>query len=144
MLLSLASVALVCIAACVGPARTDRVYEGKAVETAKAVQSAAESARLAAAAAGRGNATGQYTSVVVSNADKDAGAAVGAFDSIQPPSRASDALHDRLEPLFTSVTSILRDLRIAARRTELHLMPGIARRLDAVITKLAAFVGEHE
>jgi len=140
----LASLALAALAACVGPARTDRVYEGKAVETAKAVRSAAESARLASAAAGRGNATGQYASVVLGDAEDDAGAAVGAFDSIQPPNEAADSLHDRLEPLFTSVTSILRDLRIAARRTDLARLPAIARGLEPVIAKLAAFVDARE
>ena len=142
--LIVASLGLACLAGCVGPARTDRVYEGKAVETAKAVRSAAESARLAAIAATRGNATGQYSSVVLGDAEDDAGAAVGAFDSIQPPSTVSDALHDRLSPLFTSVTDILRELRIEARRTDLSRLARIAAGLDPIVRKLAAFVEARE
>ena len=142
--LLLATVGLVCLGACVGPARSDGVYLGKAVETAKAVRSSAESARLAAIAATRGDATGQYSSVVLGDAEDDAGAAVGAFDSIQPPSGTSDALHDRLSPLFTSVTDILRALRIEARRTDLSRLAGIARGLDPILRKLAAFVEARE
>jgi len=131
------------LCACVGPARTDRVYEGKAVETAKSVRSAVETARIAADAAGRGNATGQFESEVLDDAENDAGAAVGAFDSIQPPGSRADALHDQLSPLFQTATDILRDLRIAARRTELSRLPSIARGLSSVSRKLADFVDAH-
>jgi hypothetical protein len=131
------------LGACVGPARTDRLYEGKAVETAKTIRSAVETARLAATAAGRGKATGQYESVVLGDAENDAGAAMGAFDSIQPPGPRSDALHHRLSPLFQSATDILRQLRIAARRSELSKLPAIARGLAPVSLELAGFVDAH-
>jgi hypothetical protein len=136
---------ILCVAAaCVGPARTDRVYEGKAVETAKAVRSAVETARLAGAAAGRGKATGQYLSVVLGETEDDAGAAAGAFDSIQPPSQHSAELHDQLSEVIQSAIDRLREMRIAARRTELDLLASIADDLAGMSSELKDFVEAHE
>jgi hypothetical protein len=136
--------ALCVAAACVGPARTDRVYEGKAVETAKVVRSAVETARLAGTAAGTGNATGQYLSVILGETEDDAGAASAAFDSIQPPSERADALHDRLSEVIRSALDRLREMRIAARRTELDRVSSIARSLAGVSKNLEEFVEAHE
>ena len=61
---------LIALAACtthpVGPARTFDAYEGKAVTTAEAALSAAETVRLAAETAGLGHAFGPYLSVLIS------------------------------------------------------------------------------
>jgi hypothetical protein len=139
---------LICLAlcvatACVGPARTDRVYEGKAVDTAKAVLSAVETARLAASTA-PANATGQYLSVALREAEKEADAASGAFDSIQPPSDRSEKLHDDLAPVFRDAVDGLRGLRIAVRRSQLAVLRDLAARLAGVSKILAAFVEERE
>lgn len=135
---------LLCLAAaCVGPARTDRVYEGKAVETAKAVRSAVETARLVGAAAATGNATGQYASVILGEAEEHADAASGAFDSIQPPSGRSDALHDQLAEIIRSVVDRLREMRIAAGRTQLDRLGTIASDLAGESKELADFVEAH-
>ena len=136
---------ILCIAAaCVGPARTDRAYEAKAVETAKAVASAVETARLAARAAGEGKATGQYLSVLLGETENEAGAASGAFDSILPPSGQAEALHDRLAELIATVVDVLRDLRIAARRSQIDSLPGIARGLEGPADALHRFVESRE
>lgn len=135
---------LVVAVACVGPARTDRVYEGKAVETAKAVRSAIETARLAADAAGEGNATVSYLSVVLGEAESDAGSASGAFDSIQPPSDRSEALHETLAGVIGEAIDRLRDMRIVVRRSEPKELPSIARQLTDLSRRLEAFVEEHE
>jgi hypothetical protein len=136
--------ALFVAVACVGPARTDRVYEGKAVDTAKAVRSAVETARLAGAAAGSGKATGQYASVILGETEADADAASGAFDSIQPPSVRSEALHDRLAEVIRSAIDRLREMRIAARRAQLDRLSTIARELERASKELADFVEAHE
>jgi hypothetical protein len=131
-------------AACVGPARTDRAYEGKAVETAKAVRSAVETARLAGTAAGKGSATGQYASVILGETDSDADSASGAFDSILPPSTRSDALYDQLAEVIQAALDRLREMRIAAQRFELDRLPSIAEELAGVSKELADFVQAHE
>jgi hypothetical protein len=130
--------------ACVGPARTERVFEGKAVETAKAVRSAVETARLAGTAAATGKASGQYASVILGEIETDAGAALGAFDSIQPPSERSDALHDQLAEVIRSAVDRLREMRIAARRSELGRLPSIVEELAGVSKELKDFVEAHE
>ncbi|MFY9586653.1 MAG: hypothetical protein WAT66_04265 [Actinomycetota bacterium] len=137
---------LVCAAAlssCVGPARTDAVYEGKAVETAKAVRSAIETARLAASTA-PDNATGQYLSVVLADSEEEADASAGAFDSIQPPTDRSETLHDELSAVIEDALTILRELRIAVRGTELGALKRGADRLASIGRALESFVEEHE
>jgi hypothetical protein len=137
---------LVCalaVPSCVGPARTDRVYEGKAVETAKAVRSAVETARLAASTA-PDSATGQYLSIVLAESEEEADAAAGAFDSIQPPSDRSEALHENLIAMIDEALDVLRELRIAIRRTDLAELPRKANELLPIARDLASFVEEHE
>jgi hypothetical protein len=139
----LLSFALIALAACVGPARTFDVYEGKAVSAAEAVRSAVETARLAVAGAEDGDATGQYLSVVLHEAEVDATGAEGAFSSIQPPDRRADELRDELETLFQDAVDTLAKLRIAARRTELEALSGIAEPLAETSEKLDRFIEEH-
>ncbi len=136
-------VSVCALSSCVGPARTDAVYEAKAVETAKAVRSAVETARLAASTALH-NVTGQYLSVVLAESEEEADATAGAFDSIQPPSDRSEALHENLSALIDDAVDVLRGLRIAVRRTELRSLPEKAEALAAISRALASFVRERE
>jgi hypothetical protein len=135
---------LVLVVACVGPARTDRVYVGKAVETAKSVRSAIETARLAALGASKGKATVSYLSVVLGEAESEADSASGAFDSIQPPSDRSESLHDSLADLIDKALDGLRAMRVAARRSEPSALPALARDLAPVSKQLESFIEEHE
>jgi hypothetical protein len=135
---------VVALTACVGPARTDSSYEGKAVETAKTVVSAVETARLAARAAARGQATGQYLSIVLGEAEDEAGAAASAFDSIQPPSKRSENLHGRLSEVVTAAIDVLRELRIAARRSQIAALQPIAEKLAGPAASLHRFVESRE
>lgn len=136
-------VSVCALSSCVGPARTDAVYGGKAVETAKAVRSAVETARLAASTALR-KATGQYLSVVLAESEEEADSTAGAFDSIQPPTDRSEALHEELSALIDDALNVLRDLRIAARRTELAPLRDLARSLGDISEKLRSFVEDRE
>jgi hypothetical protein len=140
----LGCVALLFAVACVGPARTDPVYEGKAVETAKAVRSAIETARLAAIAARDGKASVPYLSVILGEAEADASSAAGAFDSIQPPSDRAGALHDDLAGVIDEAVKRLRDMRVAARRSEPQALAGIGRELAGLSRRLDAFVEDNE
>jgi hypothetical protein len=136
--------ALVALVACVGPVRTFDVYVGKAVETAKAVRGAVETARIAASAAGQGKLFSPYLSVILGEAEEHGSGAQGAFSSIQPPDERSDALSRQLGDLVDDAVSLLRDLRIAARRGELDRLVEIADPLRMLSDRLESFVRTHE
>jgi hypothetical protein len=77
---------LVLTAACVGPSFTVRDYRQKAANTAEAMRSAVETARLATGAAAEGKAPGRYASLALSEAEMDAGSISESFKVMQPPS----------------------------------------------------------
>src|SRR6266508_6902201 len=114
---------LLLVAACTGPVRSSGVYEAKADQTAEVVASAVQTARLAVDAAGDGKAFGRYLTQVLVEAERDAGAAQGTFDAIQPPDHRADQLRDRLDRLLTEAISTLAELRIAARRGRTAELP---------------------
>ncbi|MDX6197624.1 MAG: hypothetical protein QOJ79_775 [Actinomycetota bacterium] len=122
--------------ACVGPSRTDGDFELKAGNTAKAVSSALGTARLAADAASRGDATSNYVSVVLGEAEQDASAAQATFDSYQPPSAAADKLRTDLDATLSDAIDGLTALRITARRGQLDRLSRISRQLGPVATTL--------
>ena len=134
---------LLLLGACTGPVRSANVYESKAGETAAAVASAVETARLAVDAARDGKAYGRYLTQVLVEAEEDAGSAQGTFDGIQPPDRRADELRDRLDELLTEATGTLAELRIAARRGELAELPELAAPLTKLADQLHAFAEEH-
>ena len=134
---------LVVVAACTGPVRSSGVYEAKAGQTAEVAASAVETARLAADAGGDGKAFGRYLTQVLVEAERDAGAAQGTFDAIQPPDRRADRLRDRLDELLTEATSTLAEMRIAARRGRTAELPALARPLAEVAERLHAFAEAH-
>jgi hypothetical protein len=131
------------VAACTGPVRSTGVYEAKAGRTAQVVASAAQTALLAVDAGAHGKAFGRYLTQVLVEAERDADAAQGTFDGIQPPDRRADQLRDRLDPLLTQATSTLAELRIAARRGRIAELPGLARPLGKVAERLHAFAEAH-
>lgn len=106
-------------AGCVGPARTDAAYRGKAATSAKDARSAVETAQLAVDAARRKKALGPYLSVLLSSAEEGASSVQATFDSIQPPDSRADDLRDRVDDALQRAVSTLADLRIAARRGEI-------------------------
>ena len=140
----IAGACLLVVIACVGPARTFDVYEGKAVATAEAARSAVESARIAATVASRDRATGQFASVALSEAEADASSAQGAFDSIQPPDARADRLRDEPGDIVADALDLLAQLRIAVRRGELTRLTEIARPLDGISRSLDAFIEAHQ
>jgi hypothetical protein len=130
-------------AACVGPARDFATYEGKAKNSAEAVLSAVETARLSVRTSSRGGAFAPYVSIILTEAEEDAGSVQATFDSIQPPDAQSDSLQEELDRLFVRAVSSLTDLRVAARRTQLDALPRLARPLDGIAEDLERFVMAH-
>jgi hypothetical protein len=128
----------------VGPAPTFAVYEGKAVDTAKAVRGSVETALIATGAAQHGKAFAPYLSVILSEAEAHGGGAQGAFDSVQPPDAPSDALAAQLGDIVDQAVSVLRELRIAARRGEIHRLASIAEPLRGLSGRLRSFIEAHQ
>lgn len=129
--------------ACTGPVRSSPVYESKAGQTAAVAASAVQTALLAVDAAKDGKAYGRYLTQVLVEAEDDAGSAQGTFDGIQPPDDRADELRASLDELLGDATTILADLRIAARRGRFAELPELAKPLPEVAAKLDAFAEAH-
>jgi len=127
----------------VGPARTYGKYEGKARTTVEAALSNVQTVRLVASAASRGNAFGPYTGFVVSDAEESLSGLQGTFGSIQPPDGRADDLRDTVDQLLSDALAHVTDVRIAARRGELHDLGSTAGPLARDVTKLNAFLKAH-
>jgi hypothetical protein len=137
-------VAVVLLAgACTGPVRSSPVYESKAGQTAAVAASAVQTALLAVDAAKDDKAYGRYLTQVLVEAEEDAGSAQGTFDGIQPPDDRADELRASLDELLSDATTILADLRIAARRGRFAELPELAKPLPEVAAKLDDFAEAH-
>jgi hypothetical protein len=138
--------ALAVVAGCtriVGPAPTAEDYELKAASTADAVLSAVRTAEITADASSDRRSFAPYSAVALADAEGDAGGALSAFESIQPPGPASDALRDELTAITDEATSTLATLRITARRGDLDSLARQAEPLEAVARQLEAFSERH-
>jgi hypothetical protein len=124
--------------ACVSPSRTDRDYELKAGNSAKAVASSVSTALLGVKAAEEHKATGPYLSVLLGRAEEDASSVQSQFDSVQPPSENADAMRDKLDELLSAAVDTLADLRITVRRGELDQLADVAEPLHKVLEELTA------
>ncbi|KJK47964.1 hypothetical protein UK14_19450 [Streptomyces sp. NRRL F-4428] len=106
----------VLLSGCAGSSRTEEDYRLKAANTVEAAASAVGTARLATTAAGRGNATSAYLSVLLGEAEKDLAGAQEAFTSRQPPSEQADLLRTEVNDALSEAGDALAAARIAARR----------------------------
>jgi hypothetical protein len=129
---------LVLATACVSPSRTDRDYELKAGNSAKAVASSISTALLGVKAAKEHKATGPYLSVLLGRAEEDASSVQSQFDSVQPPSENADAMRSKLDDLLSTAVDTLTELRITVRRGELDQLADVAEPLHKVLEELTA------
>lgn len=129
---------------CVSSSRTDRDYELKAGNTAKAVASAVSTALLGARAAAEHKATGNYLSVLLGGSERDASAIQGTFDSVQPPSRAADALRTRVDDLLAAAIGGLSQMRITVRRSQLDRLPALADQLRPTLDGLEKLAKQYQ
>lgn len=109
-------VALGVAVGCVGPARTEGAYRGKAATTLDQVRSAVETAQAGTGAAGDHDLPNGYVSVLLAEAEEDASAAEDTFSSVQPPSERSDGIRTLTREAIGEAVDVLAELRIEARR----------------------------
>jgi len=133
-----ALVVLVLVTGCVSPSRTDRDFELKAGNSAKAVASSVATALLGVKAADEHKATGPYLSVLLGRAEEDASSVQSQFDSVQPPSENADAMRSKLDDLLSEAVDTLSELRITVRRGELDQLAHVAEPLHKVLEELTA------
>lgn len=131
-------------AGCVSPSRTDRDFELKAGNSAKAVSSSVATALLGVRAAQKGRATGPYLSVLLASAEKDVSSVQAQFDSVQPPSERADAVRATLDEQLQAASDALAQLRITVRRGELDRLADVARPLGPVLERLTALAEEWQ
>ena len=132
------------VTGCVSPSRTDRDYELKAGNSAKAVASSVATALLAVEAADTGKAFGPYLSVLLGGTEEDASSVQSQLDSVQPPSDRADLVHDRLDEQLSDALDVLRELRIMVRRGELDQLKTIAEPLHHTLAELRAMAEEWQ
>jgi hypothetical protein len=140
---AVAALLFVGLTACVSPARSYDAYESKAASTAEEALAAIGTAQLTLRAAVSRKAFAPYLTVLVAEAEDEASAVQGTFDGIQPPDARSDDLQQALDKILEDAGSVLQDLRIAARRSELPAAEAKKQELDHVYEQLDDFIEEH-
>jgi hypothetical protein len=100
-------------------------------------------AELGVQAADRGRAPATYLSMLLSQAEQDLDSVQTSFDAVQPPSPAADRLRTEVGDLLTAAGDVLSDLRIAVRRGDLAALPGIARPLPSLRSRLETIEGRY-
>jgi hypothetical protein len=128
---------------CVAPARTNKPYVADAVTTAEQMNSAVQTALVAATSAAEDHAYGNYLSAVFGDTEDTAAAVQSNFDSEQPPSSQADRLRNTLDALLQDAGSILVALRIHTRRGEISRLKLIAQPLHKVSNELNTFIKAH-
>ncbi len=133
-----------CVPHPVGTTRTFASYKGKATTTAEEVVSATQTVLVMSKTATKHNAFGPYTAMVIADAEDQISGLIGTFDSVQPPNRAADRLHESLDDLMADALSHVQKMRIAARRGVVDGLAQLARPVRADTKKLQAFVDAHQ
>lgn len=128
--------AVLVVASCAGPSRTDEDYANKAAQTAQAMASLLETASLAADASAGGDLFPTFTSVLMSEMEDDASGVSTAFLTRQPPGEKADRIRADLAPLLEDAEAVLADLRIAAFRNQPDELARIAHEIEPVLDGL--------
>jgi hypothetical protein len=107
------------------------------------MNSAVQTALVAAGSAADNHAYSNYLSAVFGDTEDTAAAIQSSFDSEQPPSPRADQLRNRLDAVLQDAASVLVALRIHTRRGEIKRLKMIAQPLNEVSNKLNAFIKAH-
>lgn len=130
---------LLLLPACVSPSRTDRDYRRKAANSAEAMISVAQSARLSAEVASADKAPGRYVSLRMSESESDAEWIITGFSAVQPPDSGADDLRDDLLKVLDETATVITRLRLLAYRGELEQLAEEAAPLEELTRRLEEF-----
>lgn len=122
--------------ACVGPSRSTADYERKVANSAEAVVSAVESAKMTADVAQDGRAPAPYVSLRLSESEEAVASVETALGAVQPPERKLDDLRSETLTVIGDVSDVLEELRVASYRGELDRLPEIATQLEEPLDHL--------
>ena len=132
--LAISSLAL---SGCVSPARTADQYHAKAVTTVEAASGEVATARLVVAQRLGRRVTGPYADEVVTASETALDAIDAAFGAVQPPTPASDDVHDDVGDALVTAQDAVTHARFAVRRDARGDYPGVLAELDAAGKDLA-------
>jgi len=132
---------LLALTSCAGPARTDDSYASKAASTADQARSSVETVIVVVSSGRRHGLPSAYASTSVAEAESDADAGLATFESVQPPSAASDRVRAQTVTVVGDAVDLLARARVLVRRGEnpTHLLPAL-RRSSAELDELATSV----
>ncbi|MFN8017974.1 MAG: hypothetical protein U0P45_07600 [Acidimicrobiales bacterium] len=133
-----ASAALACLslASCVGPARTEAAYRGKALGTIAEVRSDVQTMVVALRGMRHRPLPAAYASTLSAGAEEGADAAQAAFSSVQPPTRSADRVRRAVLTTTGEAVDELAALRIEARRGGIRDLDGHLRSLHQSTVRL--------
>jgi hypothetical protein len=115
---ALALLVALTLSACVSSSPNDADFAKKAQKTVETVDAAVGTTRLGISALEQKQAFDPYLSVLMSEAEEDAGAARQSFDAVQPPGASSDEVRDQVHEVTDEAIDLLSEARIAIRRED--------------------------
>lgn len=126
----------VTLAGCAAPTLSYSTYRYEVAQTARQVNSAIASARVATMLDLQGKMTLSVTETVVSNAESDADSAQETLETRQPPDNRSIRLHERASTTISDAVDEVRALRIAVRAGNTGNMRSLLKSLHTQHGKL--------
>ena len=139
-LILLVLIVIVVATSCVGPSRTQSDYERKVANTAQAVVSSIESALRTVEVAADQLAPSRYVSLHLSETEEGVSAVETGFGAVQPPDPHLDELRAEVLTVIGQASDVLEELRIAAYRGQLDLLPELAGGLKEPLKRLRGFM----
>lgn len=122
---------------CLTPATGLDSYRGKAAQSLSAAGSNVAAAQTVVGLLLSDRVLHAYADEVLSGSEQALDAVVGAFSAVQPPPEA-DQLYRRTSALLGRSATLVRDCRIAARRSDLGALARLEPRLALVGRRLSA------
>lgn len=110
-----------------------------AANTAEAVRSAVETARLVVDASASGRAPSRYVLLMLGEAEDGLTSISTSLEIVQPPSQESARLREAISSTLTAARSTAGTLRVRAQAGRLEELPALAEPPPAISSKLEAF-----
>jgi hypothetical protein len=119
-------------------------YESRASTTAERMVSPVATGQLLAQLGGRGDLLGPYAKTATTGALDEADQIQSSWEQVQPPDRRSNRIRNELDVLLQRSTDELVNLRIAARKGDLHALARFEKPLGHLAARLQRFQQDHQ